>query len=519
MSRLTGFVRLASMTYALGVVESKLADTYALANTTPNIVYELVLGGVLSSVLQRTYVEVRSKHGQAEAFTFLSRLIKVTSLLLIGITLLGILAAPLIFGLYTSGGAGSEVQRQAGSFLLRLFVPQILFYGFGTISTAVLNAHRRYGPPMLAPVLNNLVVIATFITFAGVVPRNIRTLGQITPGALLLLGLGTTCGVLLQAATPWLYMRKLGYRPVKRSGLADPRFRRLAALSAFMFGYVVTNQLGLWVAMKLANYIQGGVAGYTAAYVFFQLPHGLLAVSIAVVIFTGMTESAVKNDMDAFARQLNQGLRAIAFCILPAIAGYIALAPRIVALTLEHGLATPASTAMIATTLRAWAIGILFFSTFYLILRAYYALGDTKTPMLINLVAFVVMVVVDVALFFSLEDPRMRIAGLAIGHVASYLVAASIGMVALSRRTSRHIVDGLPSTVARVALASTATGGAAFVVSRAIEAQIGGGSLAAEGVIVTGAAVAGLLIYAAMAKLLRLEEMRWIAGLILRRAR
>lgn len=518
LSRLTGFLRLASMTYALGVVESRLADTYALANTTPNIVYELVIGGVLSSVLQRAYVEVRQEHGQEEAWLFLTRLVRVSSLLLVAIAALGVLLAPVIFGLYTPGGASYDQQRMAGTFLLRLFIPQIVFYGFGTISTAVLNAHRRYGPPMLAPVLNNLVVIATFITFAAVLPRSLRTLDSITPGGLLLLGLGTTAGVLLQGITPWFYMRKVGYTKARGAGIVDPKLRRLARMSIYMVGYVVTNQLGLWIAMKLANNIQGGVASYAAAFVFFQLPHGLLAVSIAVVIFTAMTESAVAGDLDAFARHLNRGLRAIAFCIVPAAAGYIALAPKIVALTLEHGLATAASTAMIATTLRAWAAGIFFFSTFYLILRAFYSLGDTRTPMFINIAAFLVNVVVNLALFFTLEDPRLRVAGLAVGHATSYLVASVIGLIAVTRRTAPHVLSGYGSALVRITIASAFTASGAFGVSRVLASAFDAG-LVSDVATVTVSTVVGLLIYGAASKALRLEEMGWIANLVLRRAR
>lgn len=518
LSRLTGFLRLASMTYALGVVESKLADTYALANTTPNIVYELVIGGVLSSVLQRAYVEVREERGQEEAWLFLTRLARVTTLLLVVIAAVGVVLAPVIFGLYTPGGDAYDAQRSAGTFLLRLFIPQIIFYGFGTISTAVLNAHRRYGPAMVAPVLNNLVVIATFIAFAAIVPRSLRTLDAITPSGLLMLGIGTTAGVLLQGITPWLYMRKVGYAKAAGAGWSDPRMRRLAKMSVYMLGYVVTNQLGLWIAMKLANNIQGGVASYAAAFVFFQLPHGLLAVSIAVVIFTAMTESAVAGDLEGFSRHLNRGLRAIAFCIIPAAAGYIALAPRIVGITLEHGLATSASTAMIATTLRAWAAGIFFFSTFYLILRAYYSLGDTRTPMLINIAAFLVNVGVNIALFFNLDDPRLRVAGLAIGHAASYLVASAIGLIAITRAAGRGVLAGYASAVIRIATAATVTGFAAFKISELLGSALGE-DLVAEITTVTLSTVVGLLIYAASAKALRLEEMGWIASLVLRRAR
>ncbi|MFN2611536.1 MAG: murein biosynthesis integral membrane protein MurJ [Actinomycetota bacterium] len=521
ISRATGLLRLSAMTYAIGVVENKLADTYNLANTTPNIIYELAIGGILSSVFIRLYIEVRDREGQQEAWDFIARVTTIVTMGLGLLTVLGVFIAPLIFRAYTIGGPAVAVQqRSVGTLLLRLFVPQIVFYGFGTISTAVLNAHRRFGVPMFAPVLNNLTTIATFIGFSILIPKSVRSLSAVPSRGVLLLGIGTTAGVIFQGMIPWLYMRKLGYRRRSGLGFADPRLRRLANLSLYMFGYVATNQLGLWVALFLANRVQGGVAGYQSAFQFFQLPHGLLAVSIAVVIYTGLTERAVADDMEGFARQLGQGLRAIAFVVLPAIAGYIALAPSVVHLLLQHGLTGSASTALISTVLRSWAIGIFFFSTFYMILRAYYALGDTRTPMLINIAALGVNVVVDVVLFTMLDGKAMKVAGLAIGHSLSYLVAAVLAGVMIKKRVGARVFQGYARTVGATILASVLTGTAAWLAARALSALFHvseTSSTVPTAGVVAGATLAGLLIYAGTTWLLRIEEFKWVASIMWRR--
>ncbi len=516
LSRLTGFMRLAAMAYALGVAEGGLADTYNIANLTPNIVYELVIGGILSSVLLRVYIEVRDSEGQPEAFRFISRLTTLVMLVLGAISVLGILLAPAIFRLYTTLADASAVRDAAGTFLLRLFIPQLLFYGLSTISTAVLDAHRRFGVPKFAPVAQNLVVTAMLLLFAATVPEAARNLANLRTADLLLLGAGTTLGVALLGLTPWFWMRRLGYR-FEVGGLRDPRFRRLARLSAWMFGYVATNQIGLTVATVLAAKVTGGVTAYQYAFVFFQLPHGLLAVSIATVTYTGLTESAVAGDTPAFARKLGRAMRVIAFFVLPAIAGYLAIGRGIVKLLLQHGITTELSTNFIADVLRAWSPGILFFSTWYIILRGFYALGDTKTPMLINLGAIAFNVVAGVGLFFAFDNPVRKIMGLALAHAGSYAVASAIGIAWMSRRVGGSLLAGYAPALGKMIVASTVTGGVAAGVFAMVQSAFAGSSTGAQLAAVLGATLAGLLIYALSAKLLRLEESQWITKIVARR--
>jgi len=519
LSRVTGLVRLAATTFALGVTESRLADTYNLANTTPTMIHELIIGGILSSVLLRAYIEVKTKEGQEEASLFIRRVTNATLLLLGIVTLLVVLAAPLIFKLYSLRVSGPEKQAQqiVGTLLLQLFAAQILFYGLSYISTAVLNAHRRFGVPMFAPVLNNLTVSATLVVFSATVPDSLRTAELIPTAGILLLGIGTTAGVAFQGIAPFVFMKRLGIRSVGRAGFKDPRFGRLVRLSTFMAGYVVTNMAGLWFALFLANRVQGGTSAYQYAFVFFQLPHGLLAVSIATAIFPTLTERAVDDDLAGFARQLAGGLRAVAFFVLPAVAGYLAIGPQLVELLLEHGITTQASTDLISTVLRTWAPGIFFFSSFYLLLRGFYALGDTKTPMLINLVGFAVNVVLDVAAFAVFDDPRLQVAGLAAAHGASYAVASALALRSISRRVGQGVTADLAPTLAKILGASALTGIAAWWIGGIFASLVAAPSTFTLLFQVLTATTAGLLIYAGSAKALGLEEMQWIYTIARRR--
>ena len=519
LSRATGLLRLGAMTYALGVTESRLADTYNLANTTPNMIHELIIGGVLSSVLLRSYIEVKTQDGQEEAWRFLRRVTKATMLLLAAIGLLIVLAAPAIFRLYTLGveGGNRQAQQAVGSLLLQLFVPQILFYGLSYISTAALNAHRRFGIPMFVPALNNLVVTGTLLWFAATIPEAIRTPGQIPTRGILILGLGTTAGVAVQGVLPFLFLRRMGLTLGRRDGVMDPRFGRLMRISSFMAGYVATNMIGLWVALILAGRVTGGVASYQYAFVFFQLPHGLLAVSIVTAVFPVMTERAVAGDLEGFSAELSRALRGVAYFVLPAVAGYLAIAPQVVDLLLEHGLTTEASTTMVSTVLRVWAPGIFFFSTFYVLLRGFYALGDTKTPMLINIAGFAVNVTLDLLVVALVDEPRLMIAGLAAGHAVSYAAASVLAIRAISRRIGGRPTRGYAGALARILVASTITGGGAWVVARTVGSAVASESVAGLLLQVFAATVSGLLLYAGSSKAFNLEEMRWISTIVRRR--
>lgn len=519
LSRATGLLRLSATAYALGVTESRLADTYNLANTTPNMIHELIIGGVLSSVLLRAYVEVKAKEGREEAWKFIRRVTNVTLLLLAGIGALVALAAPAIFSLYTLGnqGPGREAQQALGSILLILFIPQILFYGLSYISTAVLNAHRRFGIPMFVPALNNLVVTASLLWFASYIPAALRTPELIPTRGILILGIGTTAGVLVQGILPFFFLRRMGMKLGRGDGLRDPRFGRLLKMSSFMAAYVASNMLGLWVALILAGRVVGGVASYQYAFVFFQLPHGLLAVSIATAIFPAMTEKAVAGDLSEFSRELGRGMRGVAFFVLPAVAGYLAIAPQVVSLLLEHGVTTEASTEMVATVLRVWAPGIFFYSTFYVLLRGFYALGDTRTPMFINLGGLTVNVGANLLVVATVTDPRWMVAGLAAGHGVSYLVASVLALRFIAAKTESSPAAGYVPAVAKMFLASAATGFGAWLAARGVAALVEPSTIPGLLAQVMAATTIGILLYAGASKAMSLEEMRWISTIVRRR--
>ncbi|MDQ3990784.1 MAG: murein biosynthesis integral membrane protein MurJ, partial [Actinomycetota bacterium] len=197
LSRITGFLRVSAAAFALGVAETRLADAYNVANNTPNIVYELVLGGILTSVFVPVFIEQLASRTREEAWNAARAVLTVTAVILTAVAVIGIVAAPWIVRLYTFRveGPARQATQELATLFLRFFMPQMLFYGVGAVATGLLNAHRRFAVPMFAPILNNLVVIGSFLAFAAMVAGRSPSPETITLAEKLVLALGTTGGV------------------------------------------------------------------------------------------------------------------------------------------------------------------------------------------------------------------------------------------------------------------------------------------------------------------------------------
>jgi putative peptidoglycan lipid II flippase len=519
LSRVTGLLRVTVLVATLGVGESRLADVYNVANTTPNIIYELVLGGILSSIFVPVFVEVRNTRGARQAWHVARATMTIAIVGLGLLALIGVLAAPWIIKLYIHSGTPAEraEAQQLGGQLLAMFMPQIVFYGVGAVMTGLLNANRRFGVPMFAPILNNLVVIAVGLTFHFLVGQQVPQVGEVTTGQKLLLGLGTTAGVAAMTLVQWPFLRRIGFRFHFVWHWRDQAIRKMATLSAYTVGYVVTNQVGYLIIPVLAYGVQGGYTAYSTAFIFFQLPHGVFAVSVMTALLPPLSEYAVAKDWDAFRATLSRGVRLTAAVLLPAAIGYLALAGPIVRLLLEHGVVTGASTELLTRVLTVFVLGLVPFSTFQLILRAFYALQDTRTTFMINLVAVGTNVAANLLLYALLPE-RWKIPGLALGHVAHYTVGSALLLVSLSRRIGG--LDGLRilKAVVRMLAAGLVMGVVAAVAGGAAGGLVPPGFLR-DLITVTVGVATGVGTYLLAARLLRIEELGLLMAVLRRRRR
>jgi putative peptidoglycan lipid II flippase len=512
LSRVTGLLRIAAIAAALGVAETKLPDTYNLANTAPNIIYELVLGGVLTSVFVPVFVELLEKEGRERAWQVASAIINLSLVVLVAVTVVGILVAPWIAQFYAIRLEGdlAQAQRDVLTFLLRLFIPQIVFYGLAAITAGLLNAHKRFGAPMYTPVLNNLAVIAVFLGFWQAYGS--ADLETITTTQVLIIGLGTTAGVVLMAVAQLPFLRGLGRYRLSFSA-AHPSVKKLMKLSVFVIGYVVVNQIGYVVVQWLANEQQGGYSAYIYAFTFFLLPHGLFAVSVITALLPGMSAHAVNQRWDQYRERLSTGIRATFLLILPAAVGFFVLGEPIVRVLIERGVMTAASTELVAAVLRFFVLGLVPFSLFQLFLRAFYALHDTRTPFLINCWAVGLNTAVNIPLFM-----RFGVEGLAMGHALAYTFGVFLQGRALSRRVGG--IDGrrVLASASRIGAAALSMGVLVWLAERLVARAVadvttGMGQLAAVGIPIA----VGLTAYVGLTLLFRVPEVAFVRGVLGRR--
>ncbi|MDP9340957.1 MAG: murein biosynthesis integral membrane protein MurJ [Actinomycetota bacterium] len=509
LSRLTGFLRLSAMAYAIGVAHSQVAEAYTVANNTPNIVYELVLGGILTSVFVPVFVEWLDTRGRDEAWEVARSVMSIAMVVLTAILVLTLVAAPLFIRLYTLNlhGPKADAERALGTFFLRWFMPQIVFYGVGAVATGLLNAHRRFAVPMFAPILNNLIVIATMLAFAAMHGSEaVPSASGITAGQKLVLAVGTTLGVVAMTAVLWPSLRRLGFRFRWSFDWHHEAVRRIARLALWVFVYVAVNQLGLLVVIVLAAE-KTAYAAYTAAFILFQLPHAIFAVSIMTALLPAMASRWTDRDLEGFRTMLARGLRGTAFIVIPAAAGYLALAGPIVRLLLQHGAAEGAQTQLVARILVFFSIGLFPFSAFQLLLRAFYATQDTRTPAFINIAAVSINTVMNFV-FFHFYGVR----GLALGFATAYTFAAVAAAVAIRRRLGglegRLVLAGL----GKVLVGGAATGVVAYLAARGLEEALNTATLAGQTLQVLGAVAAGVATFLILAVLLRMEDLQLLRG-------
>jgi putative peptidoglycan lipid II flippase len=501
LSRLTGFLRLTAAAAALG--SGVVASAYNAANVTPNIVYELVLGGILTSVFVPVFVEWLEKRGRGEAWDLARRVLTVAVVGLVLIAIAGILLAPWIMRLYyvAAPAPSREASIEIGTFFLRWFMPQIVFYGVGAVATGLLNAHRRFAVPMFAPILNNLCVIATFTAFAWIHTAPSVTPETVSGGQRLLLAVGTTLGVAAMTVALWPSLRGIGFRWRARFDWNDEGVRRLARLAAWVAVYVVANQVAYLVVLVLAGQRPSWYTVYSYAFILFQLPYAIFAVSIFTALIPSMSSRWAERDVDGLRELLSRGLRMTAVVVLPAAAGYVALATPITALLLGHG--EFRATALTAETLRAFALGLVFFASFQLLTRTFYSMQDSRTPALVNVASAIVNIALDVLYVNALG---LGVQGLALGHASSYAFSTTVAVVLLRRRLRG--IDGarIARSLVGIALGALAAGGAAWGVWRGLASIAGSGSIGALLLEVVAAVVAGVLAFLAAALMVRIEE-------------
>ena len=509
-SRGTGFLRIAAITGALGL--SQVADPYNVANTLPNVVYELLLGGVLTSVVVRPLVQA-AKEDDDDGESFAQALLTFVVVALGICVVLGEVLAPWIVRAY--GGRLADDQVALATALLRLFLPQVLFYGAGATMGAILNARGRFGAPMAVPVLNNLVVVTALLVFVLLPGPRPPTAEGLTRAQFLVLGIGTTLGIVLQTLALVPFLRKAGFR-FRFRGLDRARVRGLARLGGWVFAYVLANQLGYFVIVRVATgALQGGYSAYTYAFQLFSLPHGIVAVSVITALAPTISGHAVAGDLARVRTDLSNGLRLIAVILVPAALGLVALARPVAVAAFAHGAFTVEDAELTGRVLVAFACGLLPFSAFQLLARVFYWLEDSRTPALVNVAVNAVNVLAVVLVAWRLDGSRL-VVGMAAGYAVSYVVGGLLLAHLLRRRLGgldgRRIVRTLVRTLVAGGIAALGAYG-----TEAIVRTLLGGALIGAVVGLLAAVAVGVSLYVTSARQMHIAEVGSVVSLVRRR--
>ncbi len=504
LSRATGYLRWSVQAAVLGT--GVVANAYAVSYILPGLIYELFMGGILYSIFIPLLVDRMTAHGDEDAKRLTDALFTLVLPLLVVATVLGIIFAEPLVRLVTGWTPAEEFSVQDAReatelavLFFRIFALQILFYGIGTIATGVLQSHRRFFLATFAPVLNNLLVIASFAGYALLLESNPR-------GAVYLLAAGATLGVAVMALALIPTMWRLGYK-------VRPRFNHPALVPAARLAGPMVVMVAASVGLQLfayylaTRYNAAAQLGY--AFTVFSLPYGVFVVAIATALMPELSERHSRGDDEGYRDNFSFGLRITALVVIPASVCMIALSKPMIGLLYERGRFDARDTETVAALLAAYSVGLLGYATYFFVVRAFYSRQNTKTPALLNATLLAVYVV----LAYGLSN-AVGVVGVALALSGANAALALAGLVAMRREIKRLGGRRLLRSLVKM----LAAGGIMYAIAWGGTAILGVGSGALERIfILTVVGGCSLAAYLGVAFLLKTEELKPAVTLLRRR--
>ncbi len=528
LSRLTGFARAGLLAAAIGV--SLHAEVFNVANTVPNSLYILVAGGVFNTVLVPQLVRaVKSDADGGDAYA--NRVITLGAVVLAGVTAVLVLAAPLLLramvdnSFFTDPALAAE--RDSLVAFARLCLPQIFFYGMFVLIGQILNARGRFGPMMWAPIANNLISIAVVVVYL-VAYAGVPATGGFTTRQELLLGLGSTLGIVAQTLVLLPYLRASGFAIRPRFDFRGTGLGHTLHLGMWTVGFVIVNQLAFYVMVHratagTAQVVNGasdasGFTVYSNAFLITQVPHSIVTVSLATATMPLVSRLAADARLHDVAAEMASTLRLVLVVIVPFAAALLVLGPSLATVLFSWGHAA-GDTASLGQTMMAFAPGMVMFSVHYVVLRGFYAIEDTRTPFFIQCLIAAVNIVMAIALTIVVS-PELVAPALALAYGASYAVGALVSVSLLSHRLGGLAASALLTFVVRVSLAAAPAALVAWLCLAALNLAGLDVSSKADSLAMLGiGGVVGLVTYLVVARLLGVREISRIVVLVVSRGK
>lgn len=517
VSRVTGFVRTLVTAAAIGV--ATLNDTYQVANTLPTMIYILVGGGALNAVFIPQLVRAM-KNDEDGGEAYANRLLTLVVVGLAGVTTVMVLGAPLLIRMLSEPIASHPDSMAVAVAFAHYCLPTMFFMGVHVVLGQILNARGKFGAMMWTPVLNNIIIIASFGAFIwvfGTASSSGVSPATITPAGVRLLGIGTMLGLVVQALAMIPYLRDAGFRIRPRFDWRGHGLGHAAKLAKWTFFFVLANQAGNIVVTQLATWAgitaenQGyggaGITTYLYAQQLWGMPQAIITVSVMTAVLPRISRAASDGDAAAVRDDLSYGLRTSAVAIVPCAFAFLALG--IPLATLMYG----DSGRSIGFVLMGFALGLIPFSVQYVVLRGFYAYEDTRTPFY-NTVIIAVCNAAGSAVSFLVLPARWAVVGMAASYGLAYAIGVGVAVKRLRWRLGgdldgRRIVRTYSRLVGAGLPAALAGGAVAYVVA----GTLGSGVLGSLAAVVAGGVVL-LGVFFLAAKRMRIEEMTAMLGMV-----
>jgi putative peptidoglycan lipid II flippase len=526
-SRGTGFLRTLVLVVALG--GGSIADAYNNSNTLPNTVYYLMLGGIFTAVVVPLLVRAAKEDpDRGEAYTERIFTLGVVALLVVTVAATA-LAVPFV-NLY-AGNITDPGEHHVMVIFAYYFIPQIFFYGMDSLLGAILNTKGRFGANMWTPVINNIVVITVGGLFF-LTEGDGHTADNISTGAVHLLAIGTTLGIVIQSICLFPILRRAGFSMRLRFDIRRDEIREIGRMSGWMFGYVVTQWLGNLVVQRIANaaansaalaaakmhhmtlleagkhhLIPGvGYSAYAYAWQLFQLPYAIVGISVISALLPRMSGHATDRRYSLVRDDFSKGVRIASVIVVPAAVFLAVLGAPICELLFNYGAETTRDAQYVGEVFGVFSLGLVPFMLTQLQLRVFYSFHENRTPAVIGMVMLIVGVIGALVALEELPDTQTVI-GLAFAYDLVTLTGAVVSWPLLLRRVGS--LDGWRITRALVRMLIATLPGLvfAFVVMAMVGSFLHQGPLYGLVATVLGGGGA-LLLYAFCSRLLGIEEFR-----------
>jgi putative peptidoglycan lipid II flippase len=455
--------------------------------------------------------------GEAYANRLLTLVVVVLGLL----TALAVLAAPLLVRALSAPVAGNAAANDVAVTFARYFLPTIFFMGIHVVMGQILNARGKFGAMMWTPVLNNVVIIVTlglFIWVYGTASSSGMKASTIPPEGEQLLGIGVLLGLVVQALAMIPYLRETGFRLRLRFDWKGHGLGKAAMLAKWTVLFVLANQAGAIVVTQLSTAagknspVDGtGFAAYANAQLIWGLPQAIITVSLMAALLPRLARSAHEGDTGAVRDDISQGLRTTAVAIVPISFGFVALG--VPMCTLMFGASGTGEATNMGYMLMAFGLGLIPYSVQYVVLRAFYAYEDTRTPFYNTVIVAVVNASAS-ALCFFLLPARWAVAGMAASYGLAYATGVGVAWRRLSKRLGGDLDGGrVLRTYARLAIAAVPaallSGAACYGISKSLGQGVGGSLVAlfCGGVVLLG-------VFFVAARRMRIEELNGMVGMV-----